>query len=112
MCAHQATGGPRPGSSGGAEHRSVRLLTISVGLPSTSDQRGNVRLGHTYEVRPPPIIEPLPDPIPGYNPPPLPTWPDDDWNDSSIWDGASPEADITPPRPPPKPDAHDVPAPF
>ncbi len=76
--------------------------------------RWTSRLGHTYQVRPPPIIEPLPDPIPGYRPPPLPARPDDEWDESSIWDDTPPEADTKPwPRPPPQPNPHDeTPPPF
>ncbi len=76
--------------------------------------RWTSRLGHLYQVRTPPIIEPLPDPIPGYRPSPLPARPDDDWDESGIWDDGPPEAGTGPsPRPPPKPDAHDeTPPPF
>ncbi len=72
------------------------------------------RLGHIYPVSPRPIIEPPPDPMPGYGPgPPLLTRPDDDWDESSIWDDTPPEADTKPsPRSPPQPDPHDDPAPF
>ncbi len=72
------------------------------------------RLGHTYHVRPPPIIEPLPDPITGYGSgPPLLVPPDDDWDESIIWDDTSPKADTKPlPRPPPQPDPHEDPPPF
>lgn len=43
------------------------------------------RLGHTYTVRPPPIIEQLPDPLPRDGPD-YPIWirPDDGWRDSTI----------------------------
>jgi hypothetical protein len=76
--------------------------------------RWTSRLGHTYQVRPPPIIEALPDPIPGYEPlPPLPARPDDDWADSTIWDDTPSATQPTPPpRPAPQPDTHDEPPPF
>lgn len=64
------------------------------------------RLGHTYPVRPPPIIEPLPEPAPRG---PLPVvWvrPDRGWEDSSI--GPDPPE---PPRPEPPP-APEIQPPF
>ncbi|MGH3778210.1 MAG: DUF222 domain-containing protein [Pseudonocardiaceae bacterium] len=77
--------------------------------------RWTSRLGHVYPVRPPPIIEPLPDPIPRNGPtPPLFVQPDGDWDESSIWDDTPLEVDTTPsPRPPPEPEACDeTPPPF
>ncbi|MGH3814319.1 MAG: DUF222 domain-containing protein [Pseudonocardiaceae bacterium] len=82
--------------------------------------RWTSRLGHTYSVRPPPIIEPLPDPLPGTGPvPPLPARSDEDWQHSTIWDDSSgrdtsaPDARTEPsPRPPPVVDPHDDVPPF
>lgn len=59
------------------------------------------RLGHTYQRRPPAIIEPLPDPIPSDRPYPLIIPPDDGWEDTQIWDDPPPEPE---PDPPPEPD--------
>ncbi|MGH3973405.1 MAG: HNH endonuclease signature motif containing protein, partial [Pseudonocardiaceae bacterium] len=68
------------------------------------------RLGHSYQRRPPAIIEPLPDPIPGDRPLyPLLLPPDDDGEDTHIWDDPPPEPDPEP-EPPSDPSA-DV-APF
>ncbi|MGH3692848.1 MAG: DUF222 domain-containing protein [Pseudonocardiaceae bacterium] len=72
------------------------------------------RLGHTYLVDPPPIIEPLPDPIPRDGPAlPLVNPLDHHWDDSGIWEDSPPGADPGPPpepSPPPVPD--DDPPPF
>ena len=82
--------------------------------PEPGHFRWTSRLGHIYHVRTPPIIEPLPDPIPGYQPPPLPAQPDNDWDESDIWHSGPPEAGTGhSPRPPPQPDAHnETPPPF
>jgi hypothetical protein len=72
------------------------------------------RLGHAYHLPARPIIEPLPHPLPQREPaaPPL-VQPDDDWDDSSIWDDTPSAADTTlSPRPPPQPNPHDDPPPF
>jgi hypothetical protein len=78
------------------------------------------RLGHLYPVRPPPIIEPLPNPMPGYRPAaPLLARPDDEWDESSIWDESRiggdtpPEADTNPsPKLPPTVTVRDDSPPF
>ncbi|MGH3901708.1 MAG: hypothetical protein ACRDTA_26330, partial [Pseudonocardiaceae bacterium] len=67
----------------------------------TRGSSGPAGLGHTYQQRPPAIIEPLPDPIPRDRPPyPLIIPPDDGWEDTRIWDDPPPEpesrADIPP----------------
>ncbi|MGH3906919.1 MAG: HNH endonuclease signature motif containing protein [Pseudonocardiaceae bacterium] len=77
--------------------------------------RWTSRLGHSYPLRPPPIIEPLPDPLPPHGPaPPMPAPSEDDrWHESGIWDNAPPQAATKPaPRPPPEPDSQDDPPPF
>lgn len=68
------------------------------------------RLGHTYTVRPPPIIEPLPDPLPRDGPY-YPIWiePDDGWEDSTILEDAPPEPE---PKPVPVHDLDADPPPF
>jgi hypothetical protein len=71
--------------------------------------RWTSRLGHAYLLRPSPIIEPLPDPIPREEPPPIFVRPDGDWEKSSIWDDTPPEADT---KPPPAPDLDNDPPPF
>ena len=72
------------------------------------------RLGHAYHRDTPPIIEPLPEPLTPREPAaPSLVQPDDDWDDSSIWDDTPSAADTTPPpRPPPQPDLQDDPPPF
>lgn len=58
-------------------------------------------MAHTYERRPPAIIEPLPDPIPRDQPPyplTLPLY--DGWEDTEIWDDLAPEPDPEPDPPP------------
>ncbi len=70
------------------------------------------RLGHTYQRRPPAIIEPLPDPIPRDRPPyPRMIHLDDGWEDTEIWEDPPPEPEPEPePDPPPEPDPRaDVP---
>lgn len=63
------------------------------------------RLGRTYSVRPPPIIEPLPDPLPAERPSPLlPSRSDDIGDAPNIWDDTSG-------RGAPAPDAGTEPAP-
>ncbi len=79
--------------------------------------RWTSRLGHTYDVCTPPIIEPLPDPIPRRGPAPPPPPPlvpaDEHWDESNIWDNTPPKTHTKPtPRPPPQPDSHDDPPPF
>jgi hypothetical protein len=69
------------------------------------------RLGHTYEVDPSPIIEPLPDPIPRDGPAPPLHIPLDD--DLAIWDDSPPDgATGPPPGPPSLPAPEDTPPPF
>jgi len=68
-------------------------------LPSVCHQNGVVwtsLLGHTYHLPARPIIEPLPDPFPLREPatPPV-IQHDDDWDNSSIWDGTSSATDTT-----------------
>jgi hypothetical protein len=72
------------------------------------------RLGHSYQLPTRPIIEPLPDPLPQREPAASPfVRPDGNWDESTIWDDAPPEANTTPsPRPPPEPDSDDDPPPF
>lgn len=72
------------------------------------------RLGHSYTVRPPPIIGPLPDPLPRDGPY-YPIWvrPDEGWEDSTILEDAQPEPDPAPdPEPVPVHDIDDDPPPF
>jgi hypothetical protein len=71
--------------------------------------RWTSRLGQRYTVRPPPIIEPLPDPQPSTEPL-YSIWipPDDNWQDSLILQPPPPE----PEPPPPLPDPDDDPPPF
>ncbi len=58
------------------------------------------RLGHTYQVHPEPITEPLPDPIPRDREPwPLITPEDNDWHDDYILENPPPEP--PPPLAPP-----------
>lgn len=70
------------------------------------------RLGHSYTVRPPPIIEPLPDPLPSTEPG-YPIWipPDHDWQNSTVLQPPPPEPEL-PPSPPPAADPDDDPPPF
>lgn len=73
--------------------------------------RWTSRLGHVYQVRPPPIIESLPDPIPREGPAPPPLVPLDD--DLAIWEDSPPEGDTAPPpQPSPSPDPNEDPPPF
>jgi hypothetical protein len=61
------------------------------------------RLGHTYQIRPEPIIEPLPDPLPRDREPwPLITPTDHGWEDDQILDDPQPGPD--PPAPPHDPE--------
>jgi hypothetical protein len=78
--------------------------------PAPGVFRWTSRLGHTYQRRPPAIIEPLPDPILRDRPPyPLTIPRDDGWEDTQIWDDLPPGPDPEP-DPPPEPDLHtDIP---
>ncbi len=72
--------------------------------------RWTSRLGCSYTVRPPPIIEPLPEPLPGTESR-YPIWipPDEDWQDSTVLEPPPPEPE---PPPAPPPEADDDPPPF
>ncbi|MGH3913506.1 MAG: DUF222 domain-containing protein [Pseudonocardiaceae bacterium] len=108
------TTGPNLGHGCRHDHRVKHEGGWQLHQPEPGLFRWTSRLGHTYYVRTPPIIEPLPDPLPRHqSAPPLYTPPDDDWNDSPIWDERSPKTDTKPPpRPPPDPDPDDDPPPF
>lgn len=70
------------------------------------------RLGQRYRVRPPPVLEPLPDPLPR-NAVEQPAWtaPDDGWQETTVWlEDSEPAA---PPEPPPAPEpSEEEPPPF
>jgi hypothetical protein len=68
------------------------------------------RLGHAYAVDPPPIVEPLPNPIPRNGPAPPLLIPID--VDLGMWDDGPPERDTGSPLGPPPPDPDDDPPPF
>jgi hypothetical protein len=69
------------------------------------------RLGHTYLIHPPPIIEPLPNPITRAQPTPPLLVPLD--NNLVIWQDDPPEHDTgPPPQPSPLSDPNDHPPPF
>ncbi len=75
--------------------------------PEPGDFHWISRLGHTYQIHPEPIIEPLPDPIPrDHQPWPLITPGDHDWENDQILEPLPPEPD---PPPPPAPYGHDPP---
>ena len=77
--------------------------------PGPGHFRWTSRLGHTYQVHPEPIIEPLPDPIPRNRDPwPLITPSDDGWEHDQILEDPPPEPDPPPPQLPHDPD-HDPP---
>jgi len=77
--------------------------------PEPGHFRWTSRLGHTYQVHPEPIIEPLPDPIPRNRDPwPLITPSDDGWEHDQILEDPPPEPDPPPPQLPHDPD-HDPP---
>ena len=72
----------------------VHLVCLVPGVVWTS------RLGHTYQVHPEPITEPLPDPIPRERDPyPLTIPEDHDWQDDHILEDLPPEP--PPPLAPP-----------
>jgi hypothetical protein len=63
----------------------VGLLTHFAGAPRGVSWTS--RLGHSYQRRPPPILEPLPDPLGRGRPPfPLLIPTDAGWEDSEIWE--------------------------
>ncbi len=68
------------------------------------------RLGHTYEHRPPAILETLPAPIPRDRPPcPLTIPLDDGWEDTEIWEDLPPPPDPEPDPPPGTDPSADIP---
>ncbi|MGH3534610.1 MAG: DUF222 domain-containing protein [Pseudonocardiaceae bacterium] len=78
--------------------------------PQPGHFRWTSRLGHSYQRRPPPILEPLPDPLDRGRPPfPLLIPTDAGWEDSEIWAKPPPE-----PQPPPEaqPGVDQEPPPF
>ena len=76
--------------------RPVHLVCLVPGVVWTS------RLGHTYQVHPEPITEPLPDPIPrDCEPWPLITPEDHDWEHDQILEPTPPGPDPPPPPAPP-----------
>jgi Domain of unknown function (DUF222) len=105
-----ATAEPNLGNACRHDHRLKHEGGWQLHQPEPGLFRWRSRLGHTYLVRPSPIVEPLPDPIPRDRPaPPLVLPPDDDWDTSRLWDDTPPEADT---KPPPEPDPDHDPPPF
>ncbi|PZS40178.1 MAG: hypothetical protein DLM62_04255 [Pseudonocardiales bacterium] len=96
------------------DHRLKHAGGWQLHQPEPGVFRWTSRLGHVYHVPMRPIIESLPDPIPREGPvAPLYIRPNDDWEESSIWDDTRPDTDTKPsPRPPPQSDSHDDPPPF
>ncbi len=107
-------GGPTTDDNLGNTCRHDHRLKHEGGWQLHQPQPGHFRwtspLGHTYHRRPPPILEPLPDPIPRDQPPyPLLIPAEADWEDSEIWEQPPPEPE---PEPPPEPDSSDDIPPF
>ncbi|HEY6421660.1 MAG TPA: hypothetical protein VIY28_00150 [Pseudonocardiaceae bacterium] len=99
-----ATVGPNLGDACKHDHRLKHEGGWRLHQPQAGHFHWTSRLGHTYQVRLRPIIEPLPDPIPRHeSPPPLLTPPSHD--ESTIWDDTPPHNDTKlSPAPPPEPD--------
>lgn len=96
------TTAPNLGDNCRHDHRLKGEGGWTLHQPEPGTFRWTSRLGHTYQRRPPVIIEPLPDPIPRDGPPyPLVTPHDNGWEDTEIWDNPPPEPQ---PDPPPEPD--------
>jgi Domain of unknown function (DUF222) len=96
------------------DHRLKHEGSWQLHQPEPGVFRWTSRLGHVYQLRTRPIIEPLPTPLPRRGPaaPPF-IRPDNDWKNSVIWDDTPPAAGTkSSPRPPPKLDSHDDPPPF
>jgi hypothetical protein len=108
-----ARGGPTIQTNLGSLCRRDHLLKHQTRWRLTQPQAGRFLwispLGHTYPVRPPPVIQPLPDPIPRTDSPPTTRPPSDvDWQRSVILE---PPPAKPPPKPPPE-DIADDPPPF
>ncbi|MGH3904936.1 MAG: DUF222 domain-containing protein [Pseudonocardiaceae bacterium] len=96
------TTGPNLGDACRHDHRLKGEGGWALHQPEPGTFRWTSRTGHTYHRHPPPIIEPIPDPIPHDQPPyPLIIPPDDDREHTEIWENPPPEPE---PHPPPKPD--------
>ncbi len=98
-------GGPTTGDNLGDTCRHDHRLKHEGGWQLHQPQAGHFRwtsrLGHSYHRRPPPILEPLPDPIPRDRPSyPLMVPVDDGWADTGIWEEPPPDPE---PDPPPEP---------
>ncbi|MDQ3765534.1 MAG: HNH endonuclease [Actinomycetota bacterium] len=107
-----ATIGTNLGDACRHDHRLKGESGWTLDQPQPGVFRWTNRLGHTYQRRPPAVIEPLPNPIPRYRPPyPLIMPRDDGWEDTSIWEDPPVEPEPDPePDPPPEPDLRaDVP---
>jgi hypothetical protein len=107
-------GGPTTDDNLGAACRHDHRLKHEGGWRLHQPQPGHFhwtsRLGHSYHRPPPPILEPLPDPLPPDRPPMgllLPV--DADWESSEIWTEPPPEPE---PEPPPGPEPRDHIPPF
>ncbi|PZS38174.1 MAG: hypothetical protein DLM62_15165 [Pseudonocardiales bacterium] len=107
-------GGPTTEDNLGAACRHDHRLKHEGGWRLHQPQAGHFhwtsRLGHTYHRPPPPILEPLPDPVACDQPlMPLLVPSDTNWEESEIWEAPEPEPE---PRPPPTPDRSDDTPPF
>ena len=102
------------GNLGGAcrhDHRLKGEGGWSLTQPEPGHFHWISRLGHTYQIHPEPIIEPLPDPLPrDHKPWPLITPEDEGWEDDQILEPPPPEPD--PPPPPAQYDPESDPPPF
>ena len=107
-------GGPTTGGNLGAACRHDHRLKHEGGWLLHQSHAGHFhwisRLGHSYHRSPPPILEPLPDPLRPDRPPIQLLIPvDADWESSEIWTEPPPEIE---PEPPPGADPRDDIPPF
>jgi Domain of unknown function (DUF222) len=109
-----ATIGPNLGDACRHDHRLKGEGGWALQQPAPGVFRWTSRLGHVYHRRPPPILDPLPDPIPRDRPPyPLMIPLDDGWEDTEIWEDPPPQPEPDPePDPPREPDRSAAVPPF
>lgn len=104
------TTGPNLGDACRHDHRLKHEGGWTLRQPQPGHFHWTSRLGHRYQRRPPPIIEPLPDPIIGGRPLiPLQIPVDTEWANSEIGEQSPPEPEPDPPPPPVLDPSDDIP---